>query len=284
MAAVPSTCLNCSAPLTGDYCARCGQKAVRPDLTVKGFLHETTHELTHWDGKIPATLRTLFFQPGVLTVDFLQGRRARWLLPLRVYLLCSVAFFGGRILLEEMGLRTTSDVAGVTLSRDDGTPGPLTAEERERIDRAPLAGIVGVERLERVAGDSARLNREINTMFPRAMFVLVPVFALLTSLVWRRRFNYPAHLYLALHLHAAFFGVMLLFSAAIAVAPSDAIATALFLVPLIYLSWYGLTAFRKVFQESWVMTAIKTVVVGVVYWTCLMTVTLALAAYAILKM
>jgi hypothetical protein len=59
-----AVCLNCGAALSGAYCARCGQKSTQPDLTLGGFLHETTHELTHWDGKIPATLKTLLLKPG----------------------------------------------------------------------------------------------------------------------------------------------------------------------------------------------------------------------------
>ena len=40
------------------------------------------------------------------------------------------------------------------------------------------------------------------------MFVLVPFFALLVSLVtWRSGVNYPQHLYFALHVHAAAYGV-----------------------------------------------------------------------------
>ena len=129
---LPAACLNCGAALTGAYCARCGQKATRPDLTLGGFLHETTHELAHWDGKVPATLKTLFLKPGQLTIDFLAGRRARWLSPLRVYLICSVAFFGGRLVLEEMGLRTLRDI---------GAAGALVERNRSLLP----AGVVRVE-------------------------------------------------------------------------------------------------------------------------------------------
>jgi hypothetical protein len=80
-------CLNCGAPLTGPYCAHCGQKKPHTDLTFRELLREATQELAQWDGKIPGTLRALFFKPGLLTVDFLAGRRARWLAPLRVYLI-----------------------------------------------------------------------------------------------------------------------------------------------------------------------------------------------------
>src|SRR4051794_38334780 len=77
--AVEQGCLNCGAPLGGPYCAICGQKDPKPDLTLREFVHETTHELTDWDGKVPRTLKALVLRPGLLTIDYLSGRRARWL-------------------------------------------------------------------------------------------------------------------------------------------------------------------------------------------------------------
>ena len=76
-----AACLNCGRPLSGPYCAGCGQKKRDTDPTLREFLHETTAELAQWDGKIPGTLKTLFLKPGALTLDFLAGRRARWLSP-----------------------------------------------------------------------------------------------------------------------------------------------------------------------------------------------------------
>jgi hypothetical protein len=282
-ASLPAACLNCGAALTGAYCARCGQKATRPDLTLGGFLHETTHELTHLDGKVPATLKTLFLKPGQLTIDLLAGRRARWLSPLRVYLICSVAFFGGRLLLEEMGLRTPRDMAQVSFD-DRTTTGPLTAEERAVIEKGPLGRIFGVDRLERAAADPKRLNRAFDTSFPRAMFILLPLFALLTNVAWRKaRPGYPAHLYAALHIHAAAFGSLLIFSTAIGFIRSDTAAVIPFAVWLAYLVWYGLTALRRLFGDSWPVTLLKAAVVGIAYWACFSAVALGLLAYEILR-
>src|ERR1043166_7512458 len=50
---VTGVCLNCGSPLTGEYCASCGQRRPHPDPTLREFVHETTHELTDWDGKVP---------------------------------------------------------------------------------------------------------------------------------------------------------------------------------------------------------------------------------------
>ncbi|MGE5833627.1 MAG: DUF3667 domain-containing protein [Acidobacteriota bacterium] len=285
MAATTSAvCLNCGAALTGAYCARCGQKATSSDLTLAGFLHETTHELTHWDGKVPATLKALFFKPGLLTADFLAGRRARWLTPLRVYLICSVALFGGRALIEETGLRTTREMAGVSFTRRD-TTGPLTPEERELYERSPLARIFGVDRVERATRDSKRFNREFEAALPKAMFILLPVFALLTNLAWRKSHpRYPAHLYVALHIHAAVFSAFLILSIVVGLIPSRTIAALAGLSFAGYVVWYGLVAFHRVFRDSWPKTVVKALAVGIAYDLCLFVVLFGFLVYAVLRM
>jgi hypothetical protein len=45
-------CYNCGTTLTGPFCAACGQKVQELDPSLKHFLHDLTHELLHFDGKI----------------------------------------------------------------------------------------------------------------------------------------------------------------------------------------------------------------------------------------
>jgi len=80
-------CPECAAPLVGEYCHRCGEKLPDVhDLTLKHFLHHGLHELTHFDSKIFRTVKALLFHPGLLTVEYLAGRRKRYVLPLRLFL------------------------------------------------------------------------------------------------------------------------------------------------------------------------------------------------------
>jgi hypothetical protein len=80
-------CPECAAPLVGEYCHRCGEKLPDAhDLTMKHFLHHGLHELTHFDSKIFRTVQALLFRPGLLTVEYLAGRRKRYVLPLRLFL------------------------------------------------------------------------------------------------------------------------------------------------------------------------------------------------------
>ena len=88
-------CPECETPLTGKYCHECGEKPPDAhDLTLKHFFHHGLHEFTHLDSKIFRTLRALVFKPGTLTAEYLAGRRNRYVLPLRLFVvLFAVNFF-----------------------------------------------------------------------------------------------------------------------------------------------------------------------------------------------
>src|SRR5262245_42160878 len=79
-------CHNCGIRLTGPYCSACGQKSVPLSLTFHDFLHEFTHEMFHVDGRLFQSVRRLLLSPGFLTREYVQGRRAQWISPIRLYL------------------------------------------------------------------------------------------------------------------------------------------------------------------------------------------------------
>ena len=72
-----TTCANCGVQLQGAFCHACGQKAAHAEVRLHDLFHEAFHEFAHIDGKIFQTLRMLVMKPGLLTVEFLSGRRAR---------------------------------------------------------------------------------------------------------------------------------------------------------------------------------------------------------------
>lgn len=80
-------CTNCNYELVDVYCARCGEKQPHHhDLTVGHFAHELFHELAHVDSKVFRTLRDLVAKPGELTAAYFEGRKQRYIAPLRLFL------------------------------------------------------------------------------------------------------------------------------------------------------------------------------------------------------
>lgn len=273
-----STCANCGAALSGPYCPQCGQRASHPDPTIREFLHETSEELFHWEGKIPRTAKALLFQPGRLTLDFLAGRRARWLPPLRVYLLCSLLFFLAGPLSEALGHPSSMNFS---LGGKDGKPVTLTDQDREDIRKALPARFLGADRLIRAAESGKNFSTEIRASLPKAMFLLMPVFATLTWLLWHRRLrHYLSHLYVSLHLHAAWFLIVATVTL-IAIPFPDVVATVLGVIMSIYVVGYTFVVLRRVFQQGWVWTIVKSVALVAIYGMCLVTVGMGLLLYAV---
>ena len=283
MSDASGTCLNCGAPLAGIFCAHCGQKVPRGDLTLSELVHELTHELSHWDGKIPQTLKALFFKPGLLTQDFLAGRRARWLPPLRLYLVVTFVYFVGKPLVDGITHRSAKELALVTVTDSTGHATKVTPEIRRQLADSRLVQLVGVDRMERAVVNAPQLNAIVQRSFPKAMFVLLPIFALLTRLAWPR-LRYPAHLYPALHLHSAWFGAFAFTTLLTALSPSATVDGVIGLLGLAYCVWYGIVALHRIFGDSWGTTLAKIVGVSVGYVVAFMAVSLGIVAYAVFQM
>ena len=86
-------CLNCNATLYGRYCHSCGQENIEPKETVWGLVSHFFYDITHFDGKFFSTTRYLITRPGFLPKEYLEGRRARYLHPIRMYVFSSALFF-----------------------------------------------------------------------------------------------------------------------------------------------------------------------------------------------
>jgi ribosomal protein L40E len=86
-------CLNCGAQLEGRYCHICGQENLEPKETVWGLVSHFFNDITHFDGKFFSTAKYLVLKPGFLSSEYLKGRRASYLHPIRMYVFTSAFFF-----------------------------------------------------------------------------------------------------------------------------------------------------------------------------------------------
>ena len=107
-------CASCAAPLSGRFCARCGEEAFDPAaLTVRHFItHTLLHETLHLDGKIWRTVRNLAFRPGFLAAEYCAGRRRLYVNPLRLLITAIIVY----ALLTRGGFVFTLRIGVVNLS------------------------------------------------------------------------------------------------------------------------------------------------------------------------
>lgn len=86
-------CGNCGVALLGKYCSDCGQE----DRTIRRpfwrILRQLFHAVFELDGRVYRSLYFLYTRPGFLSTEYLNGRRARYTPPLRMFLVLSIGFF-----------------------------------------------------------------------------------------------------------------------------------------------------------------------------------------------
>jgi hypothetical protein len=85
-------CANCGTELQGFYCHVCGQSTHDQHRSIWHLAWEGIEGLTHLDGRLGQTLPPLFFNPGKLARDHLDGRRARHVPPFRLFLISLLIF------------------------------------------------------------------------------------------------------------------------------------------------------------------------------------------------
>ena len=86
-------CLNCGARLRGQYCGNCGQRSRSRLISLWELVSDAFGDLLEIDSRLWQTLIPLMIRPGQLTHDYLQGKRARFMPPFRMYLVLSLLFF-----------------------------------------------------------------------------------------------------------------------------------------------------------------------------------------------
>jgi len=267
------------------FCSSCGQRDIPPYPSVRELVIDAFWELSGWDGRFASTVRALVRKPGMLTREFLEGRRARYLSPLRLYLMSSLVYFliaaaapevsldSGKSLFvgvkigqsQASGTRSSrpervANETQVALESKQPLPDSLKKKALEDISHAPK---LMQPFMRRVIEDPAGFRRAFIEAMPKMLFALLPIFAVILAMFYRGK-NYPEHFYFAIHLHAFIFfalalGALAKFTQVAAVSVPASIVAQLWIVV------YSTLALRRVYGGSTVATLAKEVGIGAIY-------------------
>lgn len=221
-------CPNCAAHAPGKFCPACGESTVVHSASAFEFIHEFVGHYVALEGKLWKTLLLLLFRPGQLTVDYLQGKRVRYINPLRLYLTLSLIVFA---LIKLYGVelpKVAFDARsfGVEYSHTVTIPVPpdqpktatvaITARDNEgqltplenamaRLGAVNTAWKRNVQAFmdEAPARKAAILNQGFLANLPYMLIGALPLFALYLKVIYlRSRRYYGEHLVFALHANA----------------------------------------------------------------------------------
>lgn len=218
----PENCLNCKTALLGSYCHSCGQEALIEAPSFREFLHEYLHHYVALEGKLVRTIGALLLKPGQLTVDFLEGRRQRFVKPFAFYATFSFLFFIALSLQMPKGVVRVGQTIGpsteVTTAKDPATPSNPSSVPV--VTRSAVEDALGKEgarlspdgflRAEGFQVNSAlaieKVVKAIPAKAPYLVFALLPLYAMWTALLYRKRsLAGGTHVVFAIHFHTFFF-------------------------------------------------------------------------------
>ncbi len=163
-AADPASCPNCHEPLLGAFCYACGQPKKGFIRHLSGIAADFLDTIFNIDSRTFQTLFPLFFRPGFLSIEYFEGRRVRYVTPLRLYFFISVLAFLAVSWVTHIDGQ--SDLDGVRVGALASRQ--LDAKEIEQQRRAALDGL----ELARVPmGEPGFLSAQqaINKRFDRAL-------------------------------------------------------------------------------------------------------------------
>lgn len=91
-------CKNCGGIANSKFCPECGQNTSVGIPGLVDLVHDGFAAFFSYDAKVWRTLRVLMSQPGQLTLDYLDGKRACYLSPFQLFFwLEAIAFLSHRV-------------------------------------------------------------------------------------------------------------------------------------------------------------------------------------------
>jgi len=319
-------CLNCKTPLTGKFCAKCGQE----DKAVTRFFPELVGEALEnvfaFNSRTARTLVALGCKPGHLSRAYQSGRRVSYLPPIRLFLLSSLGFF--LILSVELFITSiTSDFAPPALQlRPNGTVvttsgeiaavsqadfvGPRRLSVLQGFDLAingaegqtvpqvaaefidqielPFISAVNNERLQEYLKTQARINineivqepmaflDQLLEYLPVMVLLFIPLLALAQKIIYLGSGRYYVeHLVLVIHNQSFLFSALIVLALlrylAAALPITTGLAEPLGSILRLWIVIYLFLSFKHYFQESWLKTTIRFVLVAMLFLTIVLT-------------
>lgn len=281
-----STCLNCQTALVpgARFCSQCGQDTANHPPSLVEFVHEFVSHYIAVEGTLWKSLWGLMARPGFLTREYLAGRKQRYVLPLRLLLTLGLLFFlalkfmpgsshtpdddlGDDVAEAAVDAASTMSTAAAKLAKakrkiSERSGNDATILSPDLASQLPQGMQDRIHRAEEhwradPKGSTRAMGSAMLGMAPYTVLFSLPFFAgLLKLLFWRQ--PYGAHFVFAMHLHAAWYGMLLLAM----LLPWGVVAFAVW----VWSNVYPVVALKRVHAAGWGTTVLRAALLAVLHW------------------
>jgi hypothetical protein len=218
-----TTCGNCSTALVNDdnYCPKCGQENHDKQVSTIRLANDFVEDYIGFDNKFIRSIVPLLIRPGVMTANFLEGKRKKYISPIRLFLFLSFIFFGLNYFL------------------DLDTQGNITIDGREadqELSKSFMSSMVD--------------------NFQYVAFAFVPIQALILMLFFRtEKHRYYVNFFVyTLHLFSFLFFVFSMFVISGLIFPDELniwIELSVVFCFIGYIIYYSVISLKRVFQKKY---------------------------------
>jgi hypothetical protein len=304
---VVQSCPNCGQQLHGSFCFHCGQNQRNLNRLFFTLVSETFEDVFSLNSRASLTVFHLFFKPGFSTEEYSKGRRARYVAPLRLYIVTSIIFV---LFLSVQNILDPDmpDDLPIIINGDPSLTQALNeADQRPKITDNEAAQKIETivnklqfdwlaeeqaEELRQIAKQQARkayqifkddpsqFSAIILDTLPPLMFVLLPIFALLLKLTYLTSNRYyTEHLVFALHNHSFLYLAFILIQLLNLITEPIWLAGVFSSISSIISLWipiYLILSLKSFYQQGVALTLFKTLFLSMSY-SFLLTLTLFMA-------
>jgi hypothetical protein len=294
-------CLNCDYTFgladADEFCPSCGQENTDLHTGIGHWTMEIVEGILHFEGKFWITTKYLIAKPGILSKEFIEGHRTKFMPPVRMYLFVSFLFFLALGLRKEHKTRTQpesfieqdkklDELWATDIQLDDlfsFTLGDFQVTKRELrrcyfqgdealdslldaqpgtpnlVERALLKKMV---KIEHEPDGVQSLGHNLLKGMSIIGFILMPVYALLLYLFYyKKKFFYTEHFIFSIHSHTMLFvGGAFYFA-------FGKISGFITLAIMIFLAAHHYISLKKFYGQGHPITAVKYLFLAVIYIT-----------------
>lgn len=299
----PQGCPNCGSLLVTEFCAQCGQENKDYHISFFRLIGDLLGDTFNFDTRLTNSIKPLLFKPGLLTREYMDGRRARYVPPLRTYIFISIVFFALAAISNEPESHVIHDAAEIAQQEDaaptvdppnDGLNIGTSVDEEalKEMEDSPSWINSMVEEFvkgSKLIGKNPQLFvQQLLSNLSLAMFALLPVYALFLKLLYAfsRRY-YMEHLIFALHIHAftlLIFTIMMVWSQWIAPRLPFDTHGLLITAIIFYIMLYPWFALRRNYNQGWWLTTVKYLTLGTLHFFALSVVLGSVAVYTTMSL
>jgi len=279
-------CMNCGHRNSGKYCSICGQSFGTSAKPMKEIFSDIA-SIFSLDASIYKTIIPFLIQPGFLSKEFLDGKRKKYLSPIRLYLFMSILFFfiagiytknrpdnpnSSIVLGPDQNSEVSSEEPSGTSkskSREFVFQGNSSSDKITQIDSTQIdsTGVEESGKFEESALKAAD-NRDLfvaNLMknISYSLFLLMPVFAFLLQLFYiRRKHFYVEHLIFSVNFHSF---ILLILSIVVGIHLIFKEHASFSNILLLAIPVYGIAGMMRFYKQGFFKTFLKSFLIATIY-------------------